>query len=770
MKFKAFLDKNKFKIGSIMLICISILCSIFIFSGAYKDLANAAKLSWEFLLHLFNINSSTGGQAPPLPTIPTTPSESGGIILLPENSAIFIAKLRVWGLLYINGGTYSRFFVNLLILLTKAMTITMIVVPIFILIKKVVVLLYMKTNNKHGKDTLPLKAFKGLSRFTITPTVSYTKGFVNYLKDSKILKVLLIIIWVLNLNILSIILPLIPFYIYFCFSFDFTALYEILKYSILNTKYIAILSPFVLVPVGLWIVDKWRQKHAIKRLQGFEEYNQAQLDVADMETCKVGVQGSGKTKNVTNDALSWSVKFTNEAEKRKRICRDMFPHFPWLLFELDIEKGILEERIFNLVTCKDRVIEIESAYNNVEHDLFGYNADLYGMNYYNGIAVEKLFNVLANYAKLHLIYVCQSSFIISNYAIREDKVPMTEGNTIRWNCDFFDFEKDFDKDSYYSKILNFDLLRMGKKIIDNKESNSLEFGILCIAEADKEQKNAPTTLKDSTDSAYANPKNDGITMTEKLGRHMGAEIMGFCFYKELKDSQRVMSVGADARELCTIEHMLRPSKEKNTLPFFFIEKSIMWLANKLFVNFDDEIRYRRGDNTLIHYFLKYIHKKAFDIYYRRKNRFGYKVGTREIEEGTLDSERRTVKMYECNAKLFSDRYKTDSHLDFFENRVRESESGILKFNSYSGTKMKESEQEQQNSYCYLDMKTPNWKEELTAKANAEKEAEKEKKQAEKKAKAEAEREKKKAERKAIAEAEKEAKKKAKAEKEKSNKE
>ena len=61
------------------------------FIVAYKDLANAAKLGWEFLLHLFN-SSATDGQAPLLPTIPTTPSEGGGIILLPENSAIFIAK------------------------------------------------------------------------------------------------------------------------------------------------------------------------------------------------------------------------------------------------------------------------------------------------------------------------------------------------------------------------------------------------------------------------------------------------------------------------------------------------------------------------------------------------------------------------------------------------------------------------------------------------------------------------------------------------------
>ena len=173
MKFKAFLDKNKFKFGTILLICISIICSIFIFSGAYKDLANAAKLGWEFLLHLFN-SSATDGQAP-LPTIPTETGGNGGIILLPENSAIFVAKLRVWGMLYINSGTYGRFFVNLLIWLTKAMTIAMIVLPIFILIKKAVVFLYMKTNNKHGKDTLPLKAVKGFSRFSKTTTSKYIK-------------------------------------------------------------------------------------------------------------------------------------------------------------------------------------------------------------------------------------------------------------------------------------------------------------------------------------------------------------------------------------------------------------------------------------------------------------------------------------------------------------------------------------------------------------------------------------------------------------------
>ena len=203
------------------------------------------------------------------------------------------------------------------------------------------------------------------------------------------------------------------------------------------------LSPFVLVPVGLWIVDKWRQKHAIKRLQGFEEYNQEGLKKRDIATYKWGTMGTRKTMTLMDEALSLSVMDTKKANELMKTCRKMFPFFPWLMFELDIEKSILNKKLYSWVSCLDYVAELEKQYNENNFDLYKYDVEKYGLNYYNGLVVNNLFKVLADYARLHFLYIINGSFIIGNFAIREDKVPMSEGNTIRWDCDFFNYDKDF---------------------------------------------------------------------------------------------------------------------------------------------------------------------------------------------------------------------------------------------------------------------------------------------------------------------------------------
>ena len=61
---------------------------------------------------------------------------------------------------------------------------------------------------------------------------------------------------------------------------------------------------------------------------------------------------------------------------------------------------------------------------------------------------------------------------------------MTLGNSVRWNCDFFNFEKDYEESSYFSKILDFDYIRMLKKFDESPIKDSFEFGIIAITEAD----------------------------------------------------------------------------------------------------------------------------------------------------------------------------------------------------------------------------------------------------------------------------------------------
>ena len=560
-KIKEYIHNNPYIIGSSAVIIASILLAVFVFRNAYSDLIKSITYTFDYFKYLFG-----GGDVPTAPIGDIT-------LLLPVLPDTFKQKLKIWGLMFLSKESYLMFSNNLLAFVFNALMICSLIVPIILIGKVLLKQFYFKTNTKHGQETLPLRAYKKLSKYTITPITNYIKGTYSFIKANKAIKAILIAIWTLNLNVISIVLPFIPFYLSFCMGFNVILLYDYLRFILFNLRYAFGTALIVTLPILLVVFDKIRQQRAVARLNKFEEHNEKMVANRDISTYKWGFMGSGKTMSLTDEALSISVHDTKVANELKNTCRKMFPFFPWLLFEKDIESAVKKKEIYNWATAIDYVTNIEIEFNNGQSNLFGYDYKKFGMNYYNGIVTNHLFKVLVDYARLHYLYIFNGSFIISNYSIREDKVKETVGNTWRWNCDFFDFSKNIDTASYYSKILNFDLLRMGKKIKEDKSNDSLEFGIICITEADKEQMNAVETIADSVESAYANPKNDGMTRFEKYIRHR-AEIMSYCFAHFLTDGQRVMSINADARELGTMEHISRSKKEKSTLSFFFIEKTI----------------------------------------------------------------------------------------------------------------------------------------------------------------------------------------------------
>lgn len=720
MKIKAFFYKYKYTFMTLILISISVLLAVYIFSGAYKDLVESIKVALNYFIGIFE--EKTENTIPP--TIPITPSTpDNGIIVLPDNPAIVLARLRVWGLLFISGGTYNIFFSNLLYYTMLLVMWSPAIILSFILIKKLIVAIFLRENTKHGQITLPLKGYLWVSKVSITPSVNYSRNWWQYIKQSK-LRFVLITIWALNLNIPSILIPILPYYLYCCFNMTFGNLYEFLKFEILKTKYFLMLGLIVIIPILVILLDKWRISHALNKLRSFEEYNRQVLDGRELVTYKDGVMGCGKTRLMTQEVLEMSVIFTEKALELKNTCKKMFPFFPWLLYELDIEKNIKEKKIYSLASATSYIANIEKEFNEDKHNLFNYNYRKYKPTYYNGLVVNNLFDVLKDYAKLHFIYIFIGSYILSNYPIRESKEMMTVGNTVRWDCDFFNFNKYFDESSYYSKILNFDMLRMLKQFEENDPKNdSLEFGIIAITEADKEQANAVVTMHDSSESPYPNPKNDGITMFEKYIRHR-ATIMGYCFAVVFKDGQRVMSLNADTRELSTLEHLQKPSKEKNALPFFWIEKTAGKISNFIDRKFLDDKEYYRGDNTLFYYMLMYVSAVLYNFYYRRKNRYGYAIATKVLEAGVMDGKETLVKMYLLFAIVYADAYKTDTHSANFEEKSSKSGTGILNYDSYQKTKMSDTELDKQNSYSGKNLHNPNWKKPYIEKANEEKELKK----------------------------------------------
>lgn len=684
---------------------ISITLSITVFSGAYVDLVNACVNAAKRIVFYFSGVFGGNFDAPPEIAPPITPP--GDIDIIPTSPEYLGLRFEFWSNMLISGDFYAHSWRVLIFYGLRAMQIGMIIIPLIIALYYAVRAIYFHVNNRHGIDTIPLKFHKKISKTLYVPAKNTTAKVANEFSTKKWLKAILILIWALNFNIVSIILELFSFYIYFSITFNFIELYRELFVIIKRFKFLAIGSGVIIAILGIWIFNKWRYKHAVNKLESLEAYNQEILKLCDISTYKYGVMGAGKTLTMTDQALSIVINDLNEAEESKAVCRKMFPFFPWLLFELDIEKRQNNGEIKNFSHCLDYVDELQTEYDRT-HKIFDYDCDNYGMHYYNGVVVNNIFDVLKDYSRLHRITSRYNSFIISNYAIREDRVPYTEGNTIKWDTSFFTFGRK-PEDSFYSKNLPFDLLRMGKTVGNEPINKSFEFGIIVITEDDKEQQNAVETINDSPNSPYANPKNDRITLFEKFIRHP-ATIMGHCYAHLLKDGKRVMSINADTREISTVEEIQKPSKEKSALALFWLDKSLYSVWSKFFNKFEDKMRYLRGDNTLLLHFLKIIDTKLYNNYYRKKNRYGYRVVKIHSQKGTLDNEINVIKYYRCNAKIFADRYKTANREDFFYTRMRECGKGIDDLSEYESTAMTPEDYERQGSYAHLNMSKPDWRE------------------------------------------------------------
>lgn len=720
----------------------------------YIDLWNSIKA---FFVNIYNTILAIAGKEVDFYDL-EIPSNAPSIFLPPNGSSgsiteqpvifdIISAKWAIFGDLLISGNHYTLIMKEFLYYALLAFTALIPIVPLIILIFKAINKFYFKTNTKYGKSTVPELLWNKFSDKIFTPFSEKVKEVYYGLKNSK-LKLLILIVILLITNVftfvfalLNMIISNLGILIQTKLDIELGSIFLTnLAYIFYSLRYIPLYLPIVL-PVVLIYLNKKRYDIAHYTLECFEAHNEAVLKKRDIVTFKYGPPGTYKTMEMTNDALSLSVMATKKALELKIECHNKFPFFPWLLFEKDIENKIKNRTLKNWAGCKVYVDELQYLVMHEENDFYGYNAEKYGMYHYDGINVKYIFDVLKDYARLHFLYICQGSFIISNYAIREDKLPYSEGNTTRYDYSFFRANQNYNEISYFSRILNFEILRLGMTFNDLAEDKGLEFGVICVTEADKEQVNAVEGQVDSPNSPYPNPKNDGMSRNEKFIRHR-ATVMGHCFINILKDGQRVMSINADTREIGTVEEMQRPGKEKSTLPLFsVIEKPIYYAFTAFYRRFDEKITYYRGDNTLLHHLFKYINSKLYNWQNVKYNRYSYRKIRRKVSKGTLDGEEEIVVTYLCKWKMLADRYNTATHESYFSELALKANKGVIDYESYTSTTMTDEQFDKQNSYSRKNMSDPQWKERIKEAYKAKLEAEKE----EAKAKARAERERRKKE-------------------------
>ena len=581
----------------------------------------------------------------------------------------------------------------------KISKIIIIVLPCILALLIALKTLYKKHNTKHNIDTLPLRVYKAVTRYTTEPLKRFVRQYAAFVKGHSFIWIIWLVIWVFNLNFATIIIEFFAYYFYFAVSFDFGSIYTQFVKLVIDLQVVIKYVPFWVILIFIWLLfERWRRNLALAKLRRMENSNRGFINDLPIVSMTCGSMGKKKTTIITDMTLSQEIMFRNVAYGKLQETDMKFPNFGWIAFEMELRKCMEHGTVYNLATVKEWVKLKRSRYEKHHDDslqLYGYDSKRYGLYYRDGLKTSYIFDVLSTYAQLYFVYVIQSSLIVANYSIREDNRLIDGGNFPVWNTDFFSKTP---RPSRHAHILDFDILRLGKKVLENNpNAGSFEFGVVAITEVGKERGNNLELKEVKKGTEETNQKNDLFNSWLKMCRH-SATIDNYPFIKVFTDEQRPSSWGADARELCDIVHIVSSGNTRLALPFFTIEDMLNeWLFN-WFINLYADFRFNRGDNTLLIYLLK----KVTAFFYNRTviayNNYGYSISNIEKERGTMDGKMEKKKYYLMHKKIYSQRFSTDCFSDYFNDIAKNTKIGLNDYMEYQTEKATVTELKMQNSY------------------------------------------------------------------------
>ena len=689
--------KKAFNIATVVIITVTtVILGAFVFGSSYLRLWEALRDFGLSVAYYFSrIFKGESNIAPTVNGFSNIFKASG---YLPTTAEEYKQQIAKFFTAFVSKGNLFSWLAGLNNIAVKVSKSFVLLFPCIIALWVITKRIYSATNTKHGGNTKPLKAVLFINDKVILPVYRLIQGLIEFIKPKKYVWITWLIMWLLNLNLVSIIVAFLAFYFYFAISFDIPGVFiQIAKLAIDLQVMLKTIPPLVFVIAGLFIWNKIRKSRALSKLKHFEARNCGFINDLPIVSMSCGSMGKRKTTLITDMALSQEVMFRQEALKRLQIADMKFPYFPWILFEDEIKICMRYRVIYNLATIKVWIEKKRKRYEkhkNSDLQLYGYDTEKYPTAYKNGLYEENIFDVLSTYARLYFICIIESSLIVSNYSVRETNEQISLGNFPLWNLSFFGKETD----GRFSHILDFDTLRLGRKVIENnKNAGSFEFGIILITEIGKERCNNLELKEVKKVTLETNQKNDLFNSWLKMCRH-SATIDNFPFIKVFTDEQRPESWGSDARDLCDIIHIRDCSEQYISLPFYTLEEmAIEWIYTR-FIDLYEDFRFKRGDNTLLIYAFKKVAAWLYNRNAVNYNLYGYSVLKIEKERGTQDGKKKKQKYYLCDRKIYNRRFSTDCFSDYFNEQARKTKVGLNDYAEYSAVKATVSELKQQNSY------------------------------------------------------------------------
>lgn len=715
---------SKIEYVALLLTMMFLLVSISCFSNAYVRIWESIKDIWSsFILmicKIFSIDVKVNATVTNKSTVPFTP-----IFNLPATWAQFKIFWHKYWKLWATGSNVTAYFVAVSnFLVTFCKIVLLVIIPLWVILRILFVILLRKSNNNYNKDSKALINAKKIATKVYIPIKKFIIEFILFIKNNKVFWKIWLIIWAFNFNFVAIIIECLAYYIYFMATLKVSSIYlQFYKLACDLSVMFAYIPLWCWIILGCIFICKLRRKIGYARLQHFENRNCGFINERPIVLMLVGTMGKKKTTVITDIALSQE-KMLRDKALELMLKNDLkFPYFPWINLKKSIKYAVKTHQIYNLATARKYVYHLaylfyfeqsnkdESVSKSIKRHLrrrfnidyknlcFDYDFERYGLTFDDKLKVVDLWQVIETYTQLYFIYIIQSSLIISNYSIRTDNLLADKGNFPMWDTDFFKRDsKQIDLISRHAHTLDFDALRLGRKVIeDNEFKDSFDFGVVNITEVGKERKNNLELQGKKALDEMTNQKNDGFNDWLKMVRH-SATVDYFPFVKVITDEQRPESWGADARDLTEIVHIDKSNEQRLAMPFFTITELLYYFIFSKFENLYYQYRFNRSDNTLPMYLLKKI-TAIIDSYYNGiYNTFGYCKLDFSVENGTQDGQTSKKYYYLMNKKIYSNRFSTDCFSDFFTDKNLKSPVGINDLPEYATEKATFAEMQQQNSY------------------------------------------------------------------------
>ncbi len=741
MKIKQFFKSIDYRHYICLAITIGfLLCTLLVFSSAIGRIIEALRdLGLSVAYYFCTLCGIDSGITPTVNSFPK-PFEwlpdISPVPLLPESWAAFKVSFVEFWRLFADKSNFTGYVPHII---KDILIIVIIAIPILIVlfVLKLLISKYTRTECPETKDSKPLKAFKKLSARTYQPVKLWLQSFWEFLKDRRGWLVTWGVIWAFNFNVFTIIIEAIAYILIFPFTITSADLYSQFY------KLAYDLTPlFTAVPWWVWVIGVFVLLYAIARKIGYnrlyhnERKNRGFINERGVVTLVYGAMGVGKTTAITDIALSCEVQILDDMLDIIMETDKWFPYFPFRKFERALQYAVEQKYICDVWSCKAWVQELERAFDRfnecVDNDdaegksavlaylaerfnitcdnaFFDYDYTRYGLTYNNKLEVIDIWQALIEYAQAYFIYTVQSSYIISNYSIRSDKLKMDCGNFPVWNTDFFKRDsRIMNATSRYSHIIDYDMFRLGVKMIeDNPNRNALGFGVYVITELDKERKNTPELKGVEKNSAECNQKNDLYASCVKMLRH-AVVIRNRVPVKMLADMQRLGSLGADNADLGEKLAIHDKGDMKATLPFFspfyLIEGLYEFLLGK-YREFWLNYNFTRSDNTLFMHIVKTVVDRLGSYVERVHNTFDCQTLNLVLEKtlNGVDGEAEKCKYYRMPKKIYSRRFRTDCLSAIFETRAEQNSVSLDDLAEYGDIMATQEELAKQNSHFQAEI-------------------------------------------------------------------